>query len=724
MVSSLSSRLLGFSASGAAAVGSSTANGSTTAVGSSAAMNVPNYRGGASSRPSLPLAQQQQQQPHILPRSTYARGTCQPPPLRPARGTRVSGYYADKEENNSASASAATIPSHPLFLRPNGDNSSRDSSGAAAAAADLSCGGGAPAARVSGTGRHHSPLTAATAALAASLTKGRAMKEQRAHDVEERAKKRKAAEVQYAVSTIREDLARAGMPYSLGWPVARSLVSVDRSGVRHVVASSSPSSTVGASACPPSPLTRAVLSARMLKGKAKMCAASALKNNSRGQTPPAPPSDFYQDNFHHYADLVSSSRPFYKSAKSPRKKALAVTIVVPSAAQTASAPAANGDATAAAAAGSSPSANRAPPPTAAGAGAPEYAQSTSTLSMSSMSDTESSSDGGSSQDAGANSGANLPPRLEEAIEAGNAARLAKKKNKCGGGYGSGGMGGMLGYLSTYAAPMTEFAPLSKRRKKNPMIRCPKSVSISLEHAMSYTPEARILTQAKYPFLLVHCNAAFSRLTGTDSATVVGRPLKDVLVSSRRKGLSLPSCAALCSGTSNSGSSSPPKSKSKSKSKPFGDPKKPAGRKRTIQAYYAAASPGDAAAAGDRKTPSSSDSRQCRLSVLPVLAEAETHQCASYGMTFSMQIPASTSSVAVQRGPSADDGTSSVAHFSVTVSPCDEGKADTAGSGSEGEETRRGRPNNPDGEDDLSDWEQDSVEEWTSSPDQSPIVVVG
>lgn len=53
--------------------------------------------------------------------------------------------------------------------------------------------------------------------------------------------------------------------------------------------------------------------------------------------------------------------------------------------------------------------------------------------------------------------------------------------------------------------------------------------LALDEAMIFSDIPRILIQSYHPFMVVHTNAAFSRMTGIDSHYVVGRPISRLLV---------------------------------------------------------------------------------------------------------------------------------------------------------------------------------------------------
>jgi len=78
----------------------------------------------------------------------------------------------------------------------------------------------------------------------------------------------------------------------------------------------------------------------------------------------------------------------------------------------------------------------------------------------------------------------------------------------------------------------------------------KSISalMCLGDALVSCPTPRIVTQAKAPFLIVHANAAYTRLTGVSSSNLLGKPLSKVLASSPQhpQGLCLANCAEMSS----------------------------------------------------------------------------------------------------------------------------------------------------------------------------------
>lgn len=53
--------------------------------------------------------------------------------------------------------------------------------------------------------------------------------------------------------------------------------------------------------------------------------------------------------------------------------------------------------------------------------------------------------------------------------------------------------------------------------------------VSMEDALSFTHTARLIVQANPPYLVVHINAAFSRLTGIQNSTAIGKPLSKILI---------------------------------------------------------------------------------------------------------------------------------------------------------------------------------------------------
>jgi len=53
-------------------------------------------------------------------------------------------------------------------------------------------------------------------------------------------------------------------------------------------------------------------------------------------------------------------------------------------------------------------------------------------------------------------------------------------------------------------------------------------NISLEDAVSLSSEARLVTEAEFPFLAVHANAAFRTFSGLLTQPIIGKPLSEIL----------------------------------------------------------------------------------------------------------------------------------------------------------------------------------------------------
>eukprot|EP00957_Ditylum_brightwellii_P032703 2479097-Ditylum_brightwellii.AAC.1 len=73
-----------------------------------------------------------------------------------------------------------------------------------------------------------------------------------------------------------------------------------------------------------------------------------------------------------------------------------------------------------------------------------------------------------------------------------------------------------------------------------------SALMSLGDALMSCSTARVVTQATPPFLIVHANAAYARLTGISSDLILGKPISTTLVSSQPQELSLANCAEMSS----------------------------------------------------------------------------------------------------------------------------------------------------------------------------------
>jgi len=53
-------------------------------------------------------------------------------------------------------------------------------------------------------------------------------------------------------------------------------------------------------------------------------------------------------------------------------------------------------------------------------------------------------------------------------------------------------------------------------------------NISMENSLSFTGTARLIVQAEPPYHIVHINAAFSRLTGIQNSSIIGKPVSQIL----------------------------------------------------------------------------------------------------------------------------------------------------------------------------------------------------
>jgi len=82
------------------------------------------------------------------------------------------------------------------------------------------------------------------------------------------------------------------------------------------------------------------------------------------------------------------------------------------------------------------------------------------------------------------------------------------------------------------------------QNKETSVSCSPSSVITLEQALALYPKPRVVTEAAAPFMVVHANAGYSRLTGKPSDALIGQPISALLGYSNNKQVSLSHCVSM------------------------------------------------------------------------------------------------------------------------------------------------------------------------------------